>query len=103
MFGCIVLKLANPNERDLDKELVQTVLTTKYHDPNADVSPSGDACEGSQFEYLEFWGISNEKSHESSTRLKVEDFLKLPRVKITIDPLLWWFMIGFKLYCIMFY
>jgi hypothetical protein len=34
MFGCRVLKPTNPIERDLDVELVQTVLTTEYHDPN---------------------------------------------------------------------
>ena len=57
---------------------------------------SEDACEGSQFENLEIWGISNEKSHESSARSEIEDFLKLPRFKITVDPLQWWFTNRFK-------
>ena len=45
MFGCRVPKPANPIERDLDIELVQTILTTKCHDPNIKDSPSEDACE----------------------------------------------------------
>ena len=103
MFGCRVPKPPNPIERDLDIELVQIVLTTKYHDPNIEDSPSEDACEGSQFEYLDFWYINNEKSHQSSVRLEIEDFLKLPRAKTTIDPLHWWFTNRFHQYCIMFY
>ena len=32
----------------------------------------------------------NEKSHESSARTGIEGFLKVPRVKSTVDPLHWW-------------
>ena len=45
MFGCRLPNPANPIERDLDIELVQTILTTKCHDPNIKDSPSEDACE----------------------------------------------------------
>ena len=38
MFGCRVPKPPNPIERDLDIEFVQTILTTKYHDPMNDLN-----------------------------------------------------------------
>ena len=50
---------------------MQTVLTIEYHDPNVEDSTSDDACEGSQFEYMEFWCINNEKCHESSIRSNI--------------------------------
>ena len=104
MFECRVPKPTNPIERDLNVELVQTVLTTEYHDPNVEDSPPNDACEGSQFEYMEFWCMTNEKSHDSSIRSEIEDFLKLPRSKTTIsDVLHWWFTNRFHQYCIIFY
>ena len=78
MFGCKVQKLANPIERNLDIELVQSVLTTQYHDPNVEDSLSEDACEGSPFDFLDVWDMNNEKSHESSARTEIEGFLKVP-------------------------
>ena len=68
---------------------MQIVLTTNYHDPDVHGSPPQDTCEEFHFEHLEFWvmlGI-NDKSHESSTRLGIVDFLKLPRLKTNIEPL----------------
>ena len=90
MFECRVPKPPNPIERDLDIELVHSFLTTQYHDPNVEDSLSEDACEGSPFDFLDVWDMNNEKSHESSARTEIEGFLKVPRVKSTVDPLLWW-------------
>ena len=56
-----------------------------------------DQCEGYNMEYLmellDFWKFLNvnEKSQESSTCSRTEDFLKFPREKTDIDPLQWWF------------
>ena len=73
----------------LDIELVQSFLTTQYHNPNVEDSLSDDACEGSLFDFLDVWDMNNEKSHESSSQIEIEGFLKVPRVKSTIDPLHW--------------
>ena len=68
---------------------MQTVLTTNYHHQDVHDSLSEDTCKGSHFQHLEFWNIPgvNEKSYESSTRLGIVDFLKLPRLKTNIEPL----------------
>ena len=72
-------------ERTLDIEFLQIVLNAKNNDLDIYDSSFDVTRKASPFEHLKFWKILgvNEKSHEPSRMPKIEDFLKLPRVRLT--------------------